>query len=151
MIATAFGRVMKVVNFVTEANDLIEAVWQGLPFKYRYDRLREEIGEKAYNAMLARRIKAEKAAETRGEVKLKNRQTNPLEKPTPQQMLKDIWDHWDKINWSDSGKDGKKKNVVDNIVKNEFEDRFYGQIGKTSARASRVIGKPVGIQTGPTF
>lgn len=99
-------------NAIGEAVDAIEAIWEAIPKEFR----------------------------------TKKKWVPPWfrhrPKPTPQEMLRDIWKHHDKINWNEA---------YDNLIENEIEDRLYGKLGKLGGRAGRRIGRPVGVGTGPAL
>lgn len=58
---------------------------------------------------------------------------------TPQGKAYQIYLHLDKI---------PMEEVIDNLVYEHFEDKFYGKLGKTAAANNRRIGREVGLQFG---
>lgn len=138
------GVALALLNVTSEAEDFIDAIWKALPFKYRYDRLREQMGEVEYNRMLYDRIKYQNnhPGANRRELRSAQGKFGAPEKVTPQQKLKDIYNHHEHIDW---------QKAVDNLVKNELTDRFFGKIGQTAGRASRAARMSHGVQLGPTF
>lgn len=58
--------------------------------------------------------------------------------PNSQEKLRQIWLHWDQINLNEA---------IDNIVKNELEDRVFGFFGKQAGRAAARDGRATAYGT----
>ena len=57
-------------------------------------------------------------------------------------MLRVVWDNFDKIDW---------EAAFQNLVENEIEDRLFGMLGKAVGKANRARGAPAGISFGPAL
>lgn len=109
------------LGLTTESADFIKAVWEALPDKYKsgYYRLHKKGGGVFY----AKRWH-----------------------PKPQQMLDDLWKHFDAVD---------AVQAVDNIAKNHIEDYV---IGKSSSKTDRAVSdsgmlgtRPFGLGIGPAL
>lgn len=58
---------------------------------------------------------------------------------TPQEKARALRDHFKEIDIP---------KALENLLKNELEDRFYGLLSRGMARAARRMGRPVGFETG---
>lgn len=108
----------KLLNAVTEGDDALTAIWKAIPAKHRTytDKQRAQF-----------------------------RQSVRLFRPspqTPQQMLKDVYKHFDKIDWD---------KAVSNLVQNHFSDKVIGRLGKGAGKFSRSVGSIKGVQSGYTL
>jgi len=63
--------------------------------------------------------------------------------PKPQEMARDLWKHWDKVDVSEA---------VWNLASNEVEDRAYAKMSPSNTVSGRQwlerTGRPVGFETG---
>lgn len=59
--------------------------------------------------------------------------------PTPQVMLEALYRHHHRIDWGEA---------FVNIIGEQIEDRFYGELGKLAGRAARIMRTSTGIQVG---
>lgn len=104
---------------VTEALDVLEALHDALPpeFKAGWYKLHKRGGEEFY---LRRRS------------------------ASPQEMVADLWAHWNEIDLNDA---------LVNIIKNQLEDAAIGRLGSEAQRQARplleLLNRPVGLGTGP--
>jgi hypothetical protein len=117
-LGDTFNRVKKLANVITETNDFIEAFWKALPKQYR-TRPRDKDGK----------------------IKRHPPWVRPP-KQTPQQMLQDLWKHWDKVDML---------KAIENVRDMQNDDFLRG---KLSGAASQEFGKsapwrPGGPSLGP--
>lgn len=117
----AYRIVAGALGLTTESSDFITAVWEALPGKYKsgFYRLHKKGGGTFY-------------------VKRWH--------PKPQQMLQDLWKHFDEVD---------AVQAVDNIAKNHIEDYV---IGKSSSKTDRAVSdsgmlgtRPFGLGIGPAL
>lgn len=97
-VPAAMVPLIRAVNFVTEANDFVDAIYQALPAEFR-PRWKD----------------------------------TPYEwrNPTPQAKLQAVFDNYDKLDAVD---------IIENLIFEHFEDRFYGMIGRKNAETSKRLG-----------
>lgn len=122
IIAAKNGATMIIYNGVTETRDFIKALWEGLPLKHR----------RLPPGYILRGGEKNRKFGDHGRLK------KPT--PTPQDMAWDIYKGLDHMDWD---------KALDNVVINELLDRFYGKLGRASAKASRSARFSHGIQLGP--
>jgi hypothetical protein len=113
--------IMRGINFVTESKDALDAIWDALPDEYKtgYFKLHGKHGRVYWK----RRRKA-----------------------SPQDKMKDLYRHYDKIDISDALK---------NLLVEQLKDAAYGKFGEARKRQARGmldrLGRPVGLESGPAL
>jgi hypothetical protein len=111
--------------------DGVESIWDALP-----DKLKKKLRPRYWYKDEDGKWKSRVPRDERGK---------PITHPRPQDMLRDIYDNVDKIDWTDA---------ANNYLKNFLEDYAYGKASqKTSQKFSRsgYSRRPFGPFTGPAM
>jgi hypothetical protein len=115
-VSTAGTAIRVVFDAVSEVRDFVQALWDALP-RDKQTRVRQVPKSKRYYGVR-------------------------YQHPTLQQMLADLYNGLDDVDWN---------KAFDNVMENEIKDRAYGKLGRVSGQAGAALGKPVGVGLGPTF
>lgn len=117
----------RIVDWTTEARDFVDSLWEAIPSKGPAHRTR---------------------------MYWKPGYKQAWSVPLPEKMMQ-IWRYWDYLDKSGKWKEAEGQKYMSNAFANVFTDNVqdfvYGNIGRISGRASRRLGRPAGIQTGPVF
>lgn len=119
--AKVAGLVWSLANTVTESKDLLEALWDALPRRFK-TRDKGRADQKGY---------------------LRSH------KPPVAQMFKDVYGAIGNMTAAESSEFWNK--AVDNIVANQIEDYVMGKAGKALGDASAAAGRPFGFGVGPAL
>lgn len=138
----------RIINEVTEGNDMVECMFKGLP---------EKVQKKAWTKELVAKARANPKQGRKGSTK-----------PTPQRMFATLFDNvaelskqqtrsvevaGQKISYTGTGWEF----LVFECLKNQAEDFAFGKAGKAQAKATHKLGqkgltkRPVGPMTGPAM
>lgn len=113
--ASFLGRVL---NFTTESMDMVTAVWEAIPPRYR--------ASQKYSKKKGKWVQ--------------------IYQPLPQEKMKELWQHFDKVDVNEA---------IKNIAVNQLEDAAIGKLGAAAQKHAKPVleqlGRPVGFGTGPAL
>ena len=148
----------KLVNFTTETVDALEAIWDALP-----DRLKSNYGRVTRKNWTTYEVMTLRGLEWHRRDKMpidalwwtgnKDKMYNPNQmdwvavRPIrPDEMARDIWKHWDQIDYDQA--------FLNILIENQ-NDQVYAKASPSSTKAGQqwlqATGRPVGFETGPAM